>query len=238
MPLATDPAMTDPFAPVGILMLDTRFPRRPGDIGNPASWPFPILTRKVAAASPDLVVRRDPSALLPAFIAAGHALVADGAALVTTSCGFLTVFQQELAQALPVPVLTSALCQVATVNRLLPPGRRAGVLTISASTLSPRHLSLAGVPEGTPIASTEGGTEFTRAILDDAPRLDATKARADLLQAARALQAGHPDLGAIVLECTNMGPYAADIQRATGLPVFSILTFVRWLHMGVRPPAF
>ena len=230
--------MTRTFAPVGILMLDTRFPRIPGDIGNPASWPFPILTRKVVRASPDLVVRRDPSAFLPAFIEAGHALVAEGAALVTTSCGFLAVFQEELAEALPVPVLTSALLQVATVNRLLPPGRRAGILTISGSTLTPRHLALAAVPEGTPIGSTEGGMEFTRAILDDVPHLDVDRARADILAAAGDLQARHPELGAIVLECTNMGPYAADIQRATGLPVFSVLTFVRWLHAGVQPPAF
>ncbi|SMX50370.1 aspartate/glutamate racemase family protein [Maliponia aquimaris] len=230
--------MTQTPAPVGILMLDTRFPRIPGDIGNPASWPFPILTRKVARASPDRVVRRDPAALLPDFIAAGQALVTDGAVLVTTSCGFLSVFQHDLAAALPVPVLTSALLQVETVNRLLPPGRRAGILTISASTLSPRHLALAGVPEGTPIGSTEGGSEFTRAILDDEAQLDVVKARADLLDAATALRADHPDLGAIVLECTNMGPYAADIRAATGLPVFSILTFVSWLHMGVQPPAF
>jgi Asp/Glu/hydantoin racemase len=225
-------------APVGILMLDSRFPRIPGDIGNPVSWPCPVLMRTVEAASPDRVVRQDPADLLPAFIAAGQALVAEGAVCVTTSCGFLSVFQEDLARALPVPVLTSSLLQVAAVNRLLSPGKRAGILTISAASLSTRHLALSGVPEGTPVGTTEGGQEFTRAILSNAPEMDLAKARADNVSAARALQAAHPDLGAIVLECTNMGPYAADIREATGLPVFSILTFVCWLRAALVPPAW
>jgi hypothetical protein len=227
--------MTHDAAPVGILMLESRFPRIPGDVGNAASWPFPVRMKTIAAASPDRVVRQDPSALLPEFIAAGQALVAEGAICVTTSCGFLAVFQRDLAAALPVPVLTSSLLQVDAVNRLLPEGRRAGVLTIAASALSPRHLALAGVPAGTPIGTTEGGQEFTRAILADEPHLDVPKARRDNVEAALSLQAAHPDLGAIVLECTNMGPYASDIQDATGLPVFSILTFVSWLRAAALP---
>ncbi len=225
-------------APVGILMLESRFPRIPGDIGNAASWPFPVIKRIVHGASPDRVVRQDPASLLPAFIEAGQALVTEGAVCVTTSCGFLSVFQDDLARALPVPVLTSSLLQVATVNQLLPEGRRAGILTVSAASLSARHLALAGVPEGTPVGTTEGGTVFTQAILGNLADFDIAAARADNVAAARALQAAYPDLGAIVLECTNMGPYAADIRAATGLPVFSILTFVSWLHAATMPPAW
>ncbi|MGX9356948.1 aspartate/glutamate racemase family protein [Roseobacteraceae bacterium S113] len=225
-------------APIGILMLDTRFPRIPGDIGNTASWPFPILMERVDNASPKRVVRGDPAALLPDFIAAGERLAAAGACAITTSCGFLTVFQRELAAALPVPVATSSLLQVASVNALLPPGKRAGVLTISGATLSPAHLHAAGVPVGTPIGSTEAGREFTQAILEDRETLDVAQARQDILEAALALQATHPDLGAIILECTNMGPYAPDIVEATGLPVFSILTYLRWLHASLAPPSF
>lgn len=225
-------------APVGILMLDSRFPRIPGDIGNAASWSFPVAMKRVDSATPDRVVRNDPAALLPDFIAAGQDLVVEGAVCITTSCGFLSVFQRDLAEALPVPVLTSSLLQVATVNRLLPAGQRAGVLTISSTSLTPRHLELAGVPEGTPIGTTEGGRCFTDAILSNAPHFDIEAARHDNIDAALALKVRHPDLGAIVLECTNMGPYAADIRAATGLPVFSILTFVSWLRAAVVPPAW
>ncbi|WP_419738740.1 aspartate/glutamate racemase family protein [Ruegeria sp.] len=225
-------------ASVGILMLDARFPRISGDMGNATTWPFPVLYRIVRDASPDLVVRRGAEGMLSAFVDAARDLVRDGADGITTNCGFLSLFQQELSEAVPVPVVTSSLMQVEMVNRILPAGKRAGVLTISASTLTEDHLRKAQVPEGTPIGTTEGGQEFTRAILGNEEALDVEKARADNVEAALRLQKNHPELGAIVLECTNMCPYAADIQSATGLPVFSIVSFVTWFQSGLLPPRF
>ncbi|WP_170358662.1 aspartate/glutamate racemase family protein [Ruegeria arenilitoris] len=223
-------------ASVGILMLDARFPRIPGDMGNALTWPFPVHYRIVRNASPDLVVRRGAQGMLDAFVDAARELVDEGVDGITTNCGFLSLFQKELSQAVPVPVVTSSLMQVEMVNKVLPAGKRAGVLTISASTLTEAHLRSAQVPEGTPIGSTEGGQEFTRAILDNELTLDVDKARADNVEAALAMKEAHPDLGALVLECTNMCPYAADIQTATGLPVYSIVSLVSWFQAGLRPP--
>lgn len=225
-------------ASVGILMLEARFPRIPGDMGHAATWPFPVLYRVVRTASPDRVVRKGAPGLLPAFIEAAQGLVADGADGITTNCGFLSLFQTDLAQAVGVPVASSSLMQVQAVNALLPPGQKAGILTISASTLTPEHLAAAGVPEGTPVGTTEGGQEFTRAILDNAPRLDVAAARADNVAAAQALVRAHPEVGALVLECTNMTPYAADIRAATGRPVFTMVSFVNWFQSGLAPGRF
>lgn len=227
-----------PGATVGVLMLDSRFPRIPGDVGNAATWPFPVRYRIVRGASPDRVVRQQDPDLLGPFIDAGQELVRDGATGITTTCGFLSMFQDELAAALSVPVATSSLMQVEMVNRVLPRKQRAGILTISASTLTAELLEKANVPEGTPIGTTEGGREFTRAILENRAELDVTLARQDNVIAARALAEAHPDLGAIVLECTNMGPYAADIAAETGLPVYSIVSFLTWFQSGLTPPAF
>jgi Asp/Glu/hydantoin racemase len=223
---------------VGILMLEARFPRIPGDMGNALTWPFPVHYKVVRSATPDLVVRKGAAGTLDMFIAAARELVADGVDGITTNCGFLALFQEELAAAVPVPVATSSLMQVALVNRLLAPGKRAGILTISGTALTPLHLEKAGVPEGTPIGTTEGGREFTRAILDNELYLDVDAARLDNVDAALKLQADNPELGAIVLECTNMIPYAADIRQATGLPVFSIETFVRWFQASLVPTRF
>jgi Asp/Glu/hydantoin racemase len=222
-------------ASVGILMLEARFPRIPGDMGNATTWPFPVHYKVVRSASPDRVVRQGAEGLLDTFIAAARELAADGVDGITTNCGFLSLFQHELADAVGVPVATSSLMQVGLVNALLPQGKRAGILTISASSLTPKHLEKAGVPAGTPIGTTEGGREFTRAILGNEPDLDVDLARADNVEAALRLQAENADLGAIVLECTNMVPYAADIRAATGLPVFSIETFVRWFQASLVP---
>ena len=225
-------------ASVGILMLDARFPRIPGDMGNAASWDFPVHYRVVRSASPDRVVRHNADGLLELFIAAARDLVADGVDGITTNCGFLSLFQAELAAALPVPVASSSLMQVAMVSRLLGSDRRAGILTISGSTLTQEHLSNADVPLGTPIGTTEGGAEFTRAILGNELELDVELARRDNVEAALGLQSQNSDLGAIVLECTNMGPYAADISQATGLPVFSINGFITWFQSGLVPRRF
>jgi Asp/Glu/hydantoin racemase len=80
--------------------------------------------------------------------------------------------------------------------------------------------------------------EFTSAILDDRPELDVDAARADNVEAAQALRAAQDDLGAIVLECTNMTPYAADIAAATALPVFTMEGFARWFQSGLVPRRF
>jgi len=225
-------------ASVGILMLDARFPRIPGDMGNATTWPFPVHYRIVRDATPDLVVRRGAAGMLDAFIAAARALERDGVDGITTNCGFLALYQEELAAAVRVPVVTSSLMQVEQVNRVLARGRRAGILTISQSTLTPLHLEKAQVPAGTPVGSTEGGREFTRAILDNEMELDIELARQDNVEAALRLKADNPDLGAIVLECTNMTPYAADIRAATGLPVFSIVSLVSWFQSGLTPARY
>lgn len=225
-------------ASVGILMLEARFPRIPGDMGNAASWDFPVLYRVVKDASPDRVVRQGAVGLLDRFTEAARDLVADGADGITTNCGFLSLFQDELAAAVGVPVATSSLMQVPMVERLLPPGKRAGILTISGSTLTPAHLAAAGAAADTPVGTTEGGREFSRAILGNALELDVDAARLDNVDAAHALIARHPEIGALVLECTNMIPYAADIRAATGVPVFSMLSFVTWFQSGLTPKPF
>jgi Asp/Glu/hydantoin racemase len=225
-------------AALGVLMLDARFPRIPGDMGNAGTWPFPVLYKVVRGASPDHVVRRNAEGTLPLFIDAAHELVDIGAEGITTNCGFLALFQQELQEAVPVPVLTSSLLQIALVARTLPPGKRVGVVTISARTLTARHLEAAGAPADTPIVGTDDGVEFSRVILGNELRLDRSAAEQDVVNAALALREAYPDVGAIVLECTNMCPYAASVLRATGLPVYDIYSLVRWFQLGLAPHRF
>src|SRR5918996_5952955 len=74
---------------VGILMLDTRFPRIPGDMGNALSFEFPVRYQRVSGADPDLVVRRGAAGLLPAFIEGARAPEREGVGAITTNCGFL-----------------------------------------------------------------------------------------------------------------------------------------------------
>jgi Asp/Glu/hydantoin racemase len=226
-------------APLGILMLQARFPRIPGDMGNAGTWPFPVLYRVVQGASPERVVLQQAEGLLGAFLDAAAELVDQGAEAITTNCGFLAIFQRELAAHVRVPVATSALIQVPWVQTLLPPGKRVGVITVSASSLTTRHLAAAGVPADTPIVGTEGGQEFVRVLIrGDSTDMDVALAEADILEAGRQLVAADPSVGAIVLECTNMPPYARALRDALGLPVFDIYSLITWFHAGLRPREF
>src|SRR5205085_12176926 len=95
-----------------------------------------------------------------------------------------------------------------------------------------------GVPPDTPVVGTEDGREFFRVLIrGDKQDLDVALASADILDAGRALTTRHPDIGAIVLECTNMPPYAFALREALSLPIYDIYTLVSWLHAGLRPRA-
>ena len=225
-------------ARVGILMLETRFPRIPGDMGNAETWPFPVLYKVVPGASPRRVVCERAEGLLDEFLAAAEELVRLGADGITTTCGFLSLYQQEIAAHVGVPVATSSLMQIPFIERVLPPGKRVGVLTVSAANLTEEHLRAAGADPATPVVGTDGGSEFTRVMINDEERLDVAAAERDILAAGDRLVASHDGIGAVLLECTNMVPYARALSQRLRLPVFSIYTFVTWFHSGLIPREF
>lgn len=215
------------IASLGVVMLETRFPRSRGDIGNAETFAFPVRYRTVRGASPRrVVVERDPTLLAP-FIDAARALERDGVAAVTTSCGFLALFQQEMAAALGVPVWTSSLLLVAEIEARWRDGRRVGVVTADAASLTAEHLRAVGARTDTPLEGLAIDSRFRATVLEDRAELDIDEASRATVAAAQRLVARHPEVAAIVLECTNMPPYADAVRAETGLPVHDITTLVR-----------
>lgn len=212
---------TLPVPTLGLLMLQTRFPRPPGDIGHPDTLGVPVIRRIVAGATPARVVQGREDAVLAPFVDAGRALVAQGVDALSTSCGFLARWQPQLQAALPVPVWTSALLKLPELR-----GQRVGVITIDAASLGPPEFQGVGADPQTPVEGIEPGSPLHRTLLQDLPELDPVDAQAQVLAAARRLQARVPDLQAWVLECTNLPPYAPALRAATGLPVHDITTLL------------
>ena len=208
---------------LGILMLRTRFPRPPGDIGHPASFEIPVRWRVVPGASPARVVHERAAGLLEPFIATARALVGEGAGAIATGCGFLALHQRELQAALPVPVWSSALLWLAELES-------PGIVTADAASLTAEHLRAVGADPDTPIEGLSQGCAFQRTLIDDLPTLDEADARAQTVAAAQRLVLHHPDVRQIVLECTNMPPHADAVAQATGRPVHHILDLLhrRW----------
>jgi Asp/Glu/Hydantoin racemase len=222
--------------PLGILMLQSRFPRIPGDAGNASTWAYPVSYRVVAGAAPDRVVRSlRESDLLPRFIDGALELQRLGVSVVSTNCGFLALYQHEVQAALEVPFVSSSLLQVRPLEALMPSGRSVGIITIERRSLTGEHLKAVGLSSAIPVVGMEEvGGYFTDVILGDRGELDVERARKEHIAAAKLLLQRHPGVGAIVLECTNMPPYARDVARATGLPVFDITSALDWAVAGYR----
>jgi hypothetical protein len=220
--------------PLGVLMLDTRFRRFVGDIGNPESYREPVLFEVVRGATVDKVVPAKAPPLIDDFVAAGERLIARGGNAITTGCGFLVLNQAELSRRLSVPVATSALLLIPSLLKLLPAGKRLGVLTFSARDLTPAHFVAAGAPEDTPVEGVAQDGTFRKAIYEQ-PCEDSVAAReAEVVAAARRLIARHKDIGAILFECTNFPPHRAAVAAATGLPIYDVFTLIDILRAGAN----
>jgi hypothetical protein len=230
--------------PVGILMLDTRFPRPPGDVGNASTWPFPVRYRIVKGAGPRVIIG-DGLKMLGPFTEAARELEADGVKMITTSCGFLAVAQRELQAAVRVPVLTSSLLQVPLAARLIRPDQRVAIIT-SRDHLTERHFEGTGwsskeIPvHVTVLPENAQMTQVYSSMVPETPypEVDQEIIESDLVDAANRTVRDHPEVGAFVLECTNYVPYSAAIRRATALPVFDLYTLVMQGYLATSGSEF
>ncbi|MGN9839650.1 aspartate/glutamate racemase family protein [Nonomuraea sp. H19] len=228
------------MADIGIVMLDNRIPRPPGDVGNAASFPFPVAMAVSTGADTRQVVENHAAGLLPAITATAKELADGGVSAVTTCCGFLAVFQQELADSLEVPVATSSLLQVPLVLRTLRQDQVVCVLTANAATLTDAHLRAVGVGADlrprVHLAGLERTEHLYPVLTGEIENLDVARAEGEVVAAARAAIAQRPEIGAFVFECTNLPPYAAAVRADTGRPVWDALSLIGWLHAGTVQP--
>lgn len=216
-------------AKIGILMLDTTFHRPVGDIGNKNTFPFPVSYKKVKGASISRVVKqRDPSLLEP-FIQAALEFEREGVKAITTSCGFLAIFQKEIQKQLKTPFFSSSLLQVPLAATIC--GGPIGVITASKSSLTEAHLN--GVQahgHELVIVGMDDMPAFSGTIIKEEVPLDEAAIREEMKDVVTRLTTDHPGLRAILLECTNMPPYKEAIREVTDLPIFDITTLTNYMY--------
>lgn len=222
-------------AAIGVICMDTSFTKIPGHIRNPVTFDFPVLYEVVTGATAQRIVEQADPSLLEPFIAAAGALHGRGAAAITGACGFLAIFQRELAAAVPVPVFSSSLIQVPMVHRMVCPGQKVGLLVASETALTQRHLAGVGAQD-VPVCVTgmAGQPEFREVMLEARrPDLDVARLEGEVLCQAEALATANQDMGALVIECTDLAPFAAAVQARLGLPVFDIVTLTEMVHRSL-----
>jgi len=226
---------------IGVLMLDTQFPRIPGDIGNNFSYPGVHLRYKMvknALGSKICTPEPDPEMIKP-FIEAAKELEAEGCKAITTSCGYLLAFQEVLAKSVNIPVFTSGIMLVPLVRTMMGPEAKIAILTERPWNLNPAHFPKIGFDVNTDknivISGMREGSAFPALFIDNNLEEDEEVLRDCMLLMAKDTMEKHPDTKAIVFECTNFGPWTKDVSDYTGVPVFGINQLLEFVASCVRP---
>jgi Asp/Glu/Hydantoin racemase. len=213
------------LVPRGLVQLEAL----PGNSTNPATYGFPVRFCRIAGATTRTVIEAPSRTVLKNMIAATNRLAAEGVCAVTTSCGFNVIFQNELSRATDAAIFTSSLLQVPFVRRILAPRDRIAVITANGPALRAEHLRAAGISEdmNVEVFGLETCAEWNRIFTATDETADLGRVSEEVVEAALRAQARRPDIGAFVLECTDLPPFSAAIRQATGLPVYDFTTMVR-----------
>ena len=220
---------------IGLLMLDYRGPFIPGDVGNASTYDYPVLFKLVKGFTFDRVLAGDPEMEGP-IVEAAKELESFGVRGISSDCGFLIKYQDVVKKAVKVPVFLSSLLQIPFLSMMFDEKRPIGCLTATKRHLGNRVLELAGIRSdiNVVVSGMEDYDHFKWAILEEGGELDSDKIQAETVDAAVKLQKQYPDMGAIVLECSLMPPYAKAVQDATGLPTFDFVSMIDYFQRGTH----
>jgi hypothetical protein len=218
---------------IGIIHLEVWYPLLPGNVVNATTYKFPVRYKLLKGGTQDRIHGADPS-IIGALIEAGRELEQEGVRAIAGACGYLGNFQRETADALHVPVFLSSLLQVPMIYRGLKTGKRIGIMCADGPAMTPTLLKACGVTEDIPIAvvGLEEQPQF-RGITYSTGEFDYSQIEQEVVDGALKLVRDYPDIGAILLECSDMPPFAWAVQKAVKLPVFDFITMINWLYQSV-----
>lgn len=216
----------------GILMSDSLIPRITGDPGHAGTFSFPVL-HEVLTGFPfeDLVdINKDH---LDILIHHSKQLEKRGVRLVAADCGLFGPFQEDIKPHLSIPFIGTALDLVPLLQRFLPKVKKVGILTGHTGLLKPGHFQASGIdPATVAVSGMENSEEFEKVVINRSLCLDVQNMRQGVVDAALTLKAD--DLGAVVLECTNLISFRSDIQKALRVPVFDLVSLIEFYVSGFR----
>jgi aspartate/glutamate racemase len=225
---------------IGILQSNGRIPMAPGDIGNASTFNFPVVYRVVEEATFErLIVQSDPALAQP-LIREARSLQQSGVSAIMGDCGHMLRFQEEVAEAVNIPVFLSSWLQVPFIKRILPTHKTIGVLMANSCFFRLDHLKYAGLDPNTPlvIVGMQDSPAFHSAFIDEEGELDTDAVEDEIVSVAKNLYQEHPNIGSIFLECSDMPPYASAIQDALHLPVFDFVTMVNYVYAAFTRTRF
>lgn len=228
--ITTPERVTAGFA-IGIIAVHLLYPKLPGNVANATTYPFPVLYKEV-----DFPIERlfegDP-AIREVIIEAAKELERQGVRAIIGACGYFAHFQREVAQAVDIPVFLSSLCQLPMIKTGLSEKKSIAIFAASGDNIDDALLKKAGTDKERLVIENIGSLTSFAPIRWGKTTLDNGKLTKELCETAKALVDKRPDIGAILLECSDLPPYAKAIQSVTGLPVFDFNTMIGLVHHAV-----
>lgn len=223
---------------IGILHLDVWYPLIPGNVVNAYTYDFPVRMKEIPNAVQSRVHAGDPT-LVDDIIHAGRELEREGVRAICGACGYLGNFQSQVSEALDVPILLSSLVQVPMIKVILKKEQKVGILCADGPSLTPAVLKNCGVdPSSCLVKGIGDQPQFSAILNSNIGHFDNTAVRKEVVEGAKSLVKDHPEIGAILLECSDMPPYSSDVQKAVNLPVFDFITMIKWAHSSVAQKSY
>lgn len=218
---------------IGILVLTLSYPYLPGNVANATTYQFPVLFKVLPDTTIPQILAADPS-LLDKVIEGGRELERQGVRAIVGACGYFANYQKKAAAALNVPTFLSSVVQIPAIHQSLKPGQKVGVLCADRASLTSDTLSQCGVDDlsGLVVYGAQDLPEF-RNILECTGHFNSRKLEQELVGRAKQMVGENPEIGAILLECSDMPPFAWAIQNATRLPVFDYISLINWVYGAV-----
>ncbi len=221
---------------IGIILIQNYVPFVPGDVANASTYNYPVRFHRVPGLTVERIFKHDKT-LFHDIKVAGESLAKEGVRAITGDCGFLAIFQNELADALGVPVFLSSLMQIPFILNVIGSRRELGIITANSNSLDMEVFSSLGIDQQRMNRLAVGGLEnsehFNSAVIKEVGVLDTKLMEEETVRAALKLQEVNPKIGALLLECSLLPPYGRAVQEATGLPVFDFITMIDYVFSAV-----
>ncbi len=215
--------------PMGLMQLEGL----KGNSTNPESYPFEVDMRHVEGACTETIITHPSQEVCDRFIEIGKEMQAEGVKAITGSCGFNAIFQKQVSEALDIPVFLSSLLQVPFALQTIAPSKKVAVMTAYGSSLTAEHFGYCGVDDMSRIIvlGLENCPEWNSIFEKEDETVDMDLVEKEIMGTALGAVKDHPEIGAFVLECTDLPPFGPAIRDATGLPVYSFSTMIGYMAL-------
>lgn len=215
--------------PIGILCLESFFPKPKGHIRNPNTFNFPTMIRVIQDVDiPRMLFNPTPDLIEP-FIEAAKTLEREGIKAITGSCGFMALFQEQISAELHIPVFMSSLTQIPLMQLMHGKDACLGVLTASKKALTAEHFRQCDADiNSVYIEGMEGNPEFWETVIEGKRYdVDMAKLEKEIVCTAESMVKYHK-LDALLLECTDLSAFAKAIQAHVNIPIYDITSLVKY----------